>query len=814
MSNHTTSPLHRFLLPLLVALGLLAAPARAQSFSWAKKVSTSVKSAVAADRLGNSYTLSSFTGTVTVGNKTYTSLGAADLLLTRYKGDGTVDWVRRIGGAGNEQVGDLGVTVDGAGDLRLVGSFQSTVFFETYSNLPVLQLTSAGKYDVFVAEYYLNGTSRWVRRAGGPGDDFGHRLDSDQVHNLYVTGYFTETATFSSGGDVYMLKSSGDGDLFLAKFASGGDLKYARRLGGAGRDYGMSVAVDQPTGDVYLTGVTSPVTHPKIPNVLVVKYDPQGKLQWQKTTGTGGSWEQGNDVAVTPSGIYVTGFFSGNITFDNTTLTSKGGEDAFVVHYPFAANGTADWAKNFGGALEDKAYDLAYFPWDNGQTGGDLYLSGSFSGSAAFGALSVTATGGAADEDMFVTRLSPNGTPGWVKKVGGTSHDDGSGHIALRNSNTLYLTGRYGGSVTLGATTLTGPGVLMTRIDLPTVNDFHVIDATKDLGRYTLFPQSYFAEINYMTLGTNQINIRANVTPGSTNSVKFTLDGVSLTDAKAPFTWAGDLPKFGGGTDYLAFTPTLGEHTLVATPYAGANGTGVKGLPQTIKFVVINKPVVTGITHINALTDQDIPVNDGEGDEDEVNIDYKELGTNRINIRANVNPTTVGSVKFVLNGVTRIENGAAPYSWGGDQPKAGGGIDYHSVTLPEGSYNLVVTAYTGPNATGIASKPYSVSFYVYVYSGLRVAAAEPEVQPVALQAAPNPFADRTSLSFTAAEDGPAVVEIYNAQGMPVTRLFEGSLVKGKAYQWEFDGTRQPGGLYFARLKAGNRVVHQRLVLSK
>jgi hypothetical protein len=45
-------------------------------------------------------------------------------------------------------------------------------------------------------------------------------------------------------------------------------------------------------------------------------------------------------------------------------------------------------------------------------------------------------------------------------------------------------------------------------------------------------------------------------------------------------------------------------------------------------------------------------------------------------------------------------------------------------------------------------------------------------------------------------------------------LFEGTLEKGKAYSWAFDGTAQPAGLYVARLKAGHNVYTQRLVLSK
>ena len=58
------------------------------------------------------------------------------------------------------------------------------------------------------------------------------------------------------------------------------------------------------------------------------------------------------------------------------------------------------------------------------------------------------------------------------------------------------------------------------------------------------------------------------------------------------------------------------------------------------------------------------------------------------------------------------------------------------------------------------------------------------------------------------------MKVRNAQGVPVACLFEGTLGKGKAYAWQFDGSGQPAGLYIGRLKAGHQVYNQRLVLTK
>jgi hypothetical protein len=197
-----------------------------------------------------------------------------------------------------------------------------------------------------------------------------------------------------------------------------------------------------------------------------------------------------------------------------------------------------------------------------------------------------------------------------------------------------------------------------------------------------------------------------------------------------------------------------------------------------------------------------------------VTLDYSSTSPERLNIRAVTAPTKVGSVKFVLDGVTRVEN-AAPYTLAGDAIKPDGSIDYKAMTFSVGTHTLKVTAYTGANATGTASNTIEHLFHVTA-DGSRVAAGQPgpEAGFATLQAAPNPSNGRTTLSFTAPEDAPATLEVYNSQGVPVARLFAGTLEKGKAYRWAFDGTAQPAGLYVARLKAGHKVLQQRLVLNK
>jgi hypothetical protein len=653
-----------------------------------------------------------------------------------------------------------------------------------------------------VALYDVAGNFKWARRIGGAGVEFAGGLDVDQNDRVYVSSRFEGKLNLSIGGMNTVLTSAGKTDIFMARYSKNGVLELARRLGGPEEDDSEALAVDKQTGDIYLTGTQASAGKP---HVFLARYDALGTLKWNKIHPGNGDYNRANDLVVTPVGVYVVGKFSGSITFPSGSLTAAGESDLFVAHYPYALNGATDWVKRFGGLGYEDVTSVAYQPWEEGLGNAYLYLTGRFSGSFPFGpsTLSVSVN----TSDLFLARLATNGTPDWAGQLGGSSDSDDEGKsISLVNSNTLYLLGHHRTSVTLGNTTLSG-GTVLTRIDLPAVKDFQLIKAATDTDSKLLVSP---AEINYYTLGSNQINIRANVVEGTAKSVKFILDGVSKTDNWAPFTWAGDgLTPY--GTDYLPFTPALGAHTLEVIPYSGFNATGIAGRKRILKFTVVDKPVLNDVTLVNALVD--ITVKSLAASP---SINYALLNTKLINLVALPNPVKVGSVRFTLDGVTKYDN-TYPYSWAGEQLKPNGLVDFLPFTPAPGTHTLKVTAYAQANGLGTASNTLEISFTVTDRAaGARLATedAPGEAGFAQLTAAPNPFRGQTSLAFTAEADGPAALEVYNSQGLPVARLFEGTVEKGKAYQWAFDGSAQPAGVYFARLRAGNQVLHQRLVLTK
>jgi hypothetical protein len=114
-----------------------------------------------------------------------------------------------------------------------------------------------------------------------------------------------------------------------------------------------------------------------------------------------------------------------------------------------------------------------------------------------------------------------------------------------------------------------------------TVASFTLVDADRDvdIGRLR-----NGATLQLSALPTRNLNVRANTSPSPVGSVRFRLDANwhYRTDNTVPYSLAGDRAG-----NYAPWTPTLGSHTLTATPFTGANASGTRGTHRSIIFNVI-----------------------------------------------------------------------------------------------------------------------------------------------------------------------------------------------------------------------------------
>lgn len=160
---------------------------------------------------------------------------------------------------------------------------------------------------------------------------------------------------------------------------------------------------------------------------------------WAWARRGGGTGEEiVSDMVMAPSLMttakYVVGSFSGLAVFGSTTLWSGTGYDIFVACMDNYGNWA--WALRAGGVGEDRGLAIARY-------GSDLYITGSFSGTAQFGSYYINAHG-TSETDVFVAKLTTEGSWIWVTGGGGNSADAGMDIACSGDGASCYITGLVG----------------------------------------------------------------------------------------------------------------------------------------------------------------------------------------------------------------------------------------------------------------------------------------------------------------------------------------------------------------------------------
>lgn len=174
-----------------------------------------------------------------------------------------------------------------------------------------------------------------------------------------------------------------------------------------------------------------------------------GKGQWQWAVAAG-SADNDEATALAPAAtgeIYVTGYFSNKVAFGATVLTGRGLDDAFVGQLSSA--GQCQWATAATGSSAVYGKGLVADP------AGGVFVTGSFSGNAAFGATQLSSNGGS--DDGFAARLSSSGQWEWVR-VPSSDYLDSIAGIALDALGNLYVAGTFSQTIRGGGFALASRG--------------------------------------------------------------------------------------------------------------------------------------------------------------------------------------------------------------------------------------------------------------------------------------------------------------------------------------------------------------------
>jgi len=346
-------------------------------------------------------------------------------------------WAHSLTGISTEK--SHSIVQDKSKNLLITGAFASSnLSFGTNT------ITSQGSYDVFVAKYDTLGNNIWAFSIGGSGEDEAWDIITDNLNNIYVTGWF-KSSDFYIGTDT-VLHNTGQGTMFLVKYDTDGNFLWAKNSIGNGREWGRALGVDDQN-NVYLGGnfiggnITisdSTFINQGSYDMYIAKFKFNGEMQWAKHTG-GSETELLRNLAVNPYGdVYIVGDFSSNtIIFDTISLVNSSSyRDNFVVRYN--SGGNVVWVKQITGSGEELGSFIAV-DWKE-----NIYVTGQF-GSSTCNFDSLQLTNSSSSKEVYLVKYDYYGEVKWVNAIYG-ENDDIAYSISSDMSNGLYLCGWFNSS--------------------------------------------------------------------------------------------------------------------------------------------------------------------------------------------------------------------------------------------------------------------------------------------------------------------------------------------------------------------------------
>ena len=319
---------------------------------WAKSIggiSLEEGKAVTTDEQNNIYMAGQFWGANTnLGADIFSSKGADDIFITKYAGNGMAIWTKTFGSSTNESVVDI--CSDKSGHIYFTGEYRSANL--TIGTLLPPNVDSSPTTEVYVSKMDVNGNIVWTKTANCSGGDYVKSLAVDKQKNVLITGRFAEYYlnignNIFPGDHITNPNCTNGAGLFLIKFDSIGTFKWFQTISIAYSEAGLAVKTDKDD-NIFLaafgkgdTLVIDTIMVYAIPNsaTLLLKYNPDGHIIWQKTFGVGdhlGYLDIETDIDISNQGnLYLSSsFMKPTYSMDKVLCTNT---NNFLSYEPFIA---------------------------------------------------------------------------------------------------------------------------------------------------------------------------------------------------------------------------------------------------------------------------------------------------------------------------------------------------------------------------------------------------------------------------------------------------------------------------------------------
>ena len=382
---------------------------------------------------------------------TGTSPTAAEIFIAKYTANGQHIWSKNFGSPVSDGDRDVALATDSNNAIYIAGDFQQSVDF---GGGP---LTATNGSDMFLVKLDGSGSHLWSQRFGIGNVDRVDGITVDRLQNVYLVGAFEDSITFGGG----LLTSVGGSDVAVAKFSSAGAHVWSKSFGSTGNDVAQAITVDWASYS-WVTGSfsgtmnvgNSTLTSAGSQDVFLVQYNGSGAVSVAKRMGGVGA-DVGYSVSVDLSrGPVVAGSFAGSVDFGGgTPINGLGFLDGFVAAY--GANGSFRWAKAVGSATGNDVIYGVSVDYATGFVVATGYASGTI---PAFypNASDATSAGG---QDAIFLGYSSTGTLVWSRAHGSSGTDYGAAASIFQN--TAVFAGAYGAAMSVGGGAL--PAVVGSR---------------------------------------------------------------------------------------------------------------------------------------------------------------------------------------------------------------------------------------------------------------------------------------------------------------------------------------------------------------
>ena len=259
------------------------------------------------------------------GDKTENSQGGQDYWVVKLDSIGNIQWQNTIGGSSDDILYSIKQTLDEG--YILGGWSRSDSMGDKTEN-------SQGDHDYWVIKLDALGNIQWQNTIGGSTVDY--LLSAYETpDNGYVLGGYS-ASNISGDKTENSLGNMGTMDYWIVKLDSLGTIQWQNTIGGNSQDVLFTLNLASDGGYVLAGYSSSNISGDKAENCYgvedywVVKIDPLGNIQWQKTLG-GDGWDWLYSIEQTADGGYILGGASASNSSGNKTENSMGFMDYWVV---------------------------------------------------------------------------------------------------------------------------------------------------------------------------------------------------------------------------------------------------------------------------------------------------------------------------------------------------------------------------------------------------------------------------------------------------------------------------------------------------